>query len=59
MFFFNDECDIRDDDQYDFFTLSIQVERRWQLVRSSSSGRFVVEEVQSCPCRLMESRSVS
>jgi hypothetical protein len=28
VFFFNDECDIRDDDQYDFFTLATQVERR-------------------------------
>lgn len=28
MFFFNDECDFRDDDQYDFFTLATQIERR-------------------------------
>ena len=28
MFFFNDECDFRDDDQYDFFTLATEVERR-------------------------------
>ena len=27
MFFFNDECDFRDDDQYDFFTLATQIER--------------------------------
>ncbi len=28
MFFFHDECDFVDDDQYDFFTLAIQIERR-------------------------------
>ena len=28
MFFFNDECDLVDDDQYDFFTLATPVERR-------------------------------
>ncbi len=28
MFFFNDECDLIDDDQYDLFTLATEVERR-------------------------------
>lgn len=28
MFFFNDECDLADDDQYDLFTLATEVERR-------------------------------
>jgi hypothetical protein len=28
MSFFNDECDLVDDDQFDLFTLSTQVERR-------------------------------
>ena len=28
MFFFNDECDLIDDDQYDLFTLETEVERR-------------------------------
>jgi hypothetical protein len=28
VFFFNDECDLIDDDQYDFFTLATPVERR-------------------------------
>ncbi len=28
MFFFNDECDLADDDCYDFFTLTTDVERR-------------------------------
>ncbi|MFZ0793749.1 MAG: hypothetical protein WAM65_08265 [Candidatus Korobacteraceae bacterium] len=28
MFFFNDECDLIDDDQYDLFTLATDVERR-------------------------------
>lgn len=32
MFFFNDECDLVDDDQYDFFTLATQVERRRRFV---------------------------
>lgn len=27
MSFFNDECDLVDDDQFDLFTLSTQVER--------------------------------
>lgn len=39
MFFFNDECDFRDDDQYDFFTLATQVERRQPSVRVSFGGR--------------------
>jgi hypothetical protein len=28
MSFFNDECDLVDDDQFDLFTLSTQIERR-------------------------------
>jgi hypothetical protein len=28
MSFFNDECDLVDDDQFDLFTLSTQLERR-------------------------------
>ena len=28
MFFFNDECDFVDEDQYDLFTLSTEIERR-------------------------------
>jgi hypothetical protein len=28
MFFFNDECDLADDDQSDLFTLATEVERR-------------------------------
>jgi hypothetical protein len=28
MFFFNDECDFRDDEQYDWFTLTTQIERQ-------------------------------
>ena len=28
MFFFNDECDLADDDQYDLFTLATEVARR-------------------------------
>ena len=28
MFFFHDECDFVDDDQYDFFTLTLHIERR-------------------------------
>jgi hypothetical protein len=28
MFFFNDECDLADDDRYDFFTLTTDMERR-------------------------------
>lgn len=28
MYFFHDECDFADDDQYDFFTLAIHIERR-------------------------------
>jgi hypothetical protein len=40
MFFFNDECDFRDDDQYDFFTLATQIERRQPpVLHRSFSGR--------------------
>jgi hypothetical protein len=28
MFYFNDECDLMDEDRYDFFTLTADVERR-------------------------------
>jgi hypothetical protein len=28
MFYFNDECDLIDEDRYDFFTLTADVERR-------------------------------
>jgi hypothetical protein len=28
MFFFNDECDLNDEDQYDFFTLATVVQHR-------------------------------
>lgn len=27
MFFFNDECELLDDDRYDLFTLTTQIER--------------------------------
>lgn len=39
MFFFNDECDFRDDDQYDFFTLATQIERHSPSVLHHFSKR--------------------
>jgi hypothetical protein len=47
MFFFHDECDFVDDDQYDFFTLAIQIERRHnrshEHKRVACCGRVPVE----------------
>jgi hypothetical protein len=42
MSFFNDECDLVDDDQFDLFTLSTQVERRRKHT-GKPSGRAATE----------------
>jgi hypothetical protein len=42
MGFFNDECDLVDDDQYDLFTLAIDVERRSAGWQESSGDKVSV-----------------
>lgn len=55
MYFFNDECDFMDDDQYDFFTLAIQVERRQPaMYRSRRIGK---DSAPYCPCSSESSKS--
>ena len=39
MFFFNDECDLIDDDQYDLFTLATEIERRRASTHRCSRAR--------------------
>jgi len=39
MLFFNDECDLADDDQYDLFTLTSQIERRTPSCRGRARKR--------------------
>jgi hypothetical protein len=40
VYFFNDECELVDDDQYDIFTLATQVERRQPAIyRSGRIGK--------------------
>ena len=40
MFFFNDECDLVDDDQYDLFTLATEVERRCDRSHRRTAGEL-------------------
>jgi len=39
VFFFNDECDLADDDQYDLFTLATEVARRSGPLYSPGSDK--------------------
>jgi hypothetical protein len=50
MFFFNDECDLADDDRYDFFTLTTDVERRRGRSHRTASTQVKRQEAAHPDC---------